>query len=151
MKRGIRQGLIPGNQSTQATRYENKPESNTRTKQKIKPWREGRIPPVKIGKDNVYNLGLKEQNKTNRMTLRMCRARAGLEQVIMRRAKTGEDPMSNRCQIRCVKLPHGEGKTKAVSQFQERRERTCVLVETGLAKLPWKNELGRTQEQNASL
>ncbi|XDV39742.1 hypothetical protein PO909_008933 [Leuciscus waleckii] len=29
----------------------------------------------------------------------------------------------------------------AVSQFQERRERTCVLVEIGLAKLPWKNEL----------
>ncbi len=34
----------------------------------------------------------------------------------------------------------------AVSQFQERREWTCFLVETGLVKLPWKNELGRTRE-----
>ncbi len=39
----------------------------------------------------------------------------------------------------------------AVSQFQERREQTCVLVETSLAKFPWKNKLGRNREQNASL
>ncbi len=34
------------------------------------------------------------------------------------------------------------GKSKAVSQFQEHKERTCILVETGLSKLPWKSELG---------
>ncbi len=44
------------------------------------------------------------------------------------------------------------GNTPAVSQFQEGRERTCVLVETSLARFPWKNELGRTQgHRTASL
>lgn len=33
----------------------------------------------------------------------------------------------------------------AVSQYQEQGECTCVLVETGLAKLSWKNELGRLE------
>ncbi len=36
--------------------------------------------------------------------------------------------------------------SKDVSQFQEHKEETCVLVETGLARLPWKNELGRMRE-----
>ncbi len=36
--------------------------------------------------------------------------------------------------------------TMAVSQFQEREEWTCVIVETSLFKLPWKNELGERED-----
>ncbi len=36
-------------------------------------------------------------------------------------------------------------KLSAVSQFQERRERTCVLVETGLAR---KNSEGREDTEH---
>ncbi len=39
-----------------------------------------------------------------------------------------------------------------VSQFQECREWTCVLVETSLARLPWKNATRKdTRTQNSFL
>ncbi|KTG03255.1 hypothetical protein cypCar_00032886 [Cyprinus carpio] len=42
-----------------------------------------------MSRDTVYNSGLKGQNKTDRMTQKMCEARTGIEQVTILRGKDG--------------------------------------------------------------